>query len=403
MSNDALQTTTQAGASAAPRRRGRRMLKWAVFTLVIWAAFALLLEIAVRLFVPVPVRTYHPWLGTHIRPGVRMRHRSPQAPPEFDQKIAYNREGFRDVEHAPRKAPGTFRIVVLGDSIVEAREVALEQTFCRLLEHRLNEVAPSGTQHFEVINCGTSGAGPLLSYLILRHTPTTQDADLVLMVCFPNDPGDDLRFDAVVERDADGRPYRVPTPPGRLPVPGGVKRWLRSHSRAWSYVGTTLSRAFGRLSGEGAAADVGPGSGRDDFFAARDAPSPQSQRAWNVMADSLDQLDALARRRGARFGLVAVPLGNQIRSRSEWEQGRKVHKLARGEGGAFQEHLDGLVDKGGIALLDLLPTFEAADDSILFFPYDGHLTAQGHRLAAESIQVWLEEAGLLNREPPQAQ
>lgn len=391
--SDEAQTRTS-GAAQVAESRGRRgrWCRLVAFTLVTWAAFALLLEGAVRVFVPAPVRSYHPWLGTHIRGGARLRHLSPQSPPEFDERVAYNREGFRDVEHPLRKPPGTFRIVVLGDSIVEAREVGRKKTFCALLEAHLNASRPPGAARYEVVNCGTSGAGPLLSYLILRHVPTTQDADLVLMVCFPNDPADDVRYDALVERDSGGRPDRVATPRGRLPLPVGVKEFLRAHSRAWTYLGSALSAAGGRLKGQRGIAGT---AGRDDFFAARDEQPPQAPQAWELVGANIGYLDELARQRGARFGLIAVPLGHQIRSRPEWEQGRKVHKLSRGEGAAFQEHLAGIAREIDVAYLDLLPSFEAAAAATLFFPYDGHLTAEGHRLTARVVAQWLAQSHLL--------
>jgi hypothetical protein len=385
-------TPVRATDVAATSRRGMRWPKLVAFTLVTWAAFALLLESAVRLLVPPPIRTYHPWLGTHIRSGAHFRHRSPQDPPEFDQPLVYNRDGFRDVEHRPHKPPGTFRIAVLGDSIVEAREVALEETFCRLLEVQLNQRRPPSAPRYEVVNCGTSGAGPLLAYLILRHMPTTQDADLALLVCFANDPADDLRYDAMVERDAEGRPERVVTPPGRLPIPVGVKELLRRHSRAWTYFGSALSAAGGRLKGQGGAAGA---AARDDFFAARDDASAQSQSAWELVAAGIGQCNDLQRRRGGALALIAVPLGHQIRSRPEWEPGRKVHNLARGEGTGFQQHLADIAERSEIPYLDLLSRFEVAADATVFFPFDGHLTPEGHRLTAQTIADWLDQSDLL--------
>lgn len=400
MSDDAT-THCSTGASAAPARgRVRRWPKFTAFTLVIWIAFALLLEGAVRLFAPAPVRTYHPWLGTHLRGGVSFRHRSARDPAEFDQRLKYNREGFRDVEHTPRKAAGTFRIAVLGDSIVEAREVAVEETFCRLLELQLNRSRSPDAPRYEVVNFGTSGAGPLLSYLILRHMPSAQDADLAIMVCFPNDPADDLRYAALVDRDDAGRPYRVATPRGRVPLPAGLKELLRRHSRAWSYFGSKLSRAGRRLEGDLGAASTGE---RDDFFAARDGDAPRSQRAWELIAANIGHLKDLAMERGARFGLVAVPLGHQIASRPEWEAGRKVHHLERGEGASFQENLADVARRRDVAYLDLLPHFEDADGATLFFPYDGHLTPEGHRRTAQALAEWLLQSDLLRASAPRAE
>jgi hypothetical protein len=51
--------------------------------------------------------------------------------------VTTNSVGLRDVEHALSKPPGTYRIVVLGDSLSEAIQVDREKTFWAELQREL--------------------------------------------------------------------------------------------------------------------------------------------------------------------------------------------------------------------------------------------------------------------------
>jgi len=70
-----------------------------------------------------------------------------------------NGAGLRDNEHTLNKEPGTYRIALLGDSVVEALQVDLNDTFGKILERRLNKANPS--EHYETINfgCGSYSTG----------------------------------------------------------------------------------------------------------------------------------------------------------------------------------------------------------------------------------------------------
>jgi hypothetical protein len=76
---------------------------------------------------------------------------------DFSVHIKTNAEGFRDRERQRDKPPGTVRIALLGDSLVEAIQVPLPKTAGQILETRLN----TGTAgpRFEVLNFGVSNYG----------------------------------------------------------------------------------------------------------------------------------------------------------------------------------------------------------------------------------------------------
>ena len=65
-----------------------------------------------------------------------------------------NTLGWRDVERSRDRQAGVLRVAVLGDSFVEALQVELDSTFCRIAER---ELARRLDRPVEVMNFGRSG------------------------------------------------------------------------------------------------------------------------------------------------------------------------------------------------------------------------------------------------------
>ncbi len=86
---------------------------------------------------------------------------------EFRVPVVANTLGFRDHERTPAKPAGTIRVALLGDSLVEALQVPLEQTAGQLLERRLN--ADRTGPRYEVLNFGISNYG-IGQYLLVWET-----------------------------------------------------------------------------------------------------------------------------------------------------------------------------------------------------------------------------------------
>lgn len=97
---------------------------------------------------------------------------------EFKVHVRINSKGLRDVEHAYEKPPGVYRILILGDSYMEALQVELEQTFARLLEEHLNRYSD---RRIEVINSGVAGWGTDNELLYFRNEGYKYHPDLVLL------------------------------------------------------------------------------------------------------------------------------------------------------------------------------------------------------------------------------
>ena len=81
---------------------------------------------------------------------------------EFKTQIKVNSLGFRDKERTIEKHKNLIRMVVIGDSLVAAHEVAFEKTPAQLLEKYLNEANTKQAlqgKEYEVLNFGVGGFG----------------------------------------------------------------------------------------------------------------------------------------------------------------------------------------------------------------------------------------------------
>lgn len=112
----------------------------------------------------------------------------------------FNSHGFRDYERIYEKRPGVFRILVLGDSYIEALQVQLDESFTAVLEKSLNKNASS--TKFEVLSLGQSGFGTADEYLRYLNFGAAYNPDLVILAFFSgNDFRNNSRF---LDRDRIG-------------------------------------------------------------------------------------------------------------------------------------------------------------------------------------------------------
>jgi len=99
--------------------------------------------------------------------------------------VKINSLGYRDVEHTREKPPGVFRIAVLGDSMIEARQVSIADTFCKQLEKRLSGRPEFGNLKVEVLNFGIGGFGTDQELLTLRLHVLDFSPDLIMLAFGP--------------------------------------------------------------------------------------------------------------------------------------------------------------------------------------------------------------------------
>lgn len=124
-----------------------------------------------------PILFYEP------RPGYHGYFRQEQGSGQ-GAEIEINSHGFRDHEYSEEKDPGTFRIAVLGDSIVWGHGLELEDTFPKQLERLLSE---REDRKVEVLNFGVSGYSTQQEVELYRVKSSRFHPDLVLVGYCLND------------------------------------------------------------------------------------------------------------------------------------------------------------------------------------------------------------------------
>jgi hypothetical protein len=169
-----------------------------------------------------------------------------------------------------------------------------------------------------------------------------------------------------------------------------TRRFLKDSSRAFQWLNfrwNLLRRRFKARFRDDDEARVA--AAPSEAAAARDFRTlpgfPETERL-------LVEMDALARRHGARFHLIYCPPAE------EFLQGKTPSAYDR----AVRAGITDFARRAGIPLLDLAPRFRAETRAghALKFPRDGHWSAEGHRVAAEEILASGMFAG--RREPAQS-
>ncbi len=257
-----------------------------------------------------------------------------------------NRHGFRGPDWSFAKAPGTIRIVLLGDSFTFGEGVKWPDTFAQRLERILSQ---GSSRNIEVLNLGISGWGTTdeINYLAARGADLA--ADLVLVIYVLN--------------DADSA--------------GGLDLW-KEFRETYEATGVLrhsyfLSFAYARIARHLYARRYVDGMVER---AARDEAS------WQTSLAGLTFGRDLVRAWGGRFGVVIFPFMYQLEEDYPF---RSLHsKVSR--------HCE----TNAIPVLDLLPAFTGRRyEALWVHPTDQHPNEIGHRIAAEAIAAFILNSHLL--------
>lgn len=325
-----------------------------------------------QLFMPDPAT------GHRLRPGASTRYTTA----EFSTTIAINAQGVRDDEPIPPKAPDERRVVVLGDSIVFAVQVAQSQTFCEQLERRLN--AHRDGRRYRVINAGVQGYGPAEIVRFFETVAAGFDPDLVLVTTF-------VANDAVEALD---RTWRLDDTRGV-----GERARDDAENRLRRVVRRSMVLQIARQRADQVL---------EQFETRQPAPDrrllsyatplrPDIARGFDLARDAMARLATEVSRRGARLALVQVPARFQL-DQAEFQR-------MRAEVGRFgyQLEIDGASERFasayaplGLPMVDLLEAFRASrHPSRMFFERTVHLTADGHQVAADALMRFIDRQSLL--------
>jgi lysophospholipase L1-like esterase len=360
--------------------------------------------------------------------------------PEFRIHVRTNAAGFRGGPLPGAKAPGTARVLVVGDSFTWGYGVAEDEAYPAVLGRLL--AARTG-RAVEVVNLGIPGAGPLDYRWHLEHTGLALAPDVVVVGLFANDVNDLYQLQRFRTRSPVFALAERPATPGRPPW------WRRTAAAATPTLYTLAGRALRRMEGgrgeaqaaTGAAAAprdpaavaawLGARYGREAEVVARYRALPPATRAgldrvlaggplgqevaarlalgalvdpdaerdtillrsrarraaWAETEGVLADIVRLARGAGARTVLAVLPAAEQV-DRTRWPAlaAAGYHlEPAMLTDTTVPDRTAALAAREHARAVDLVRVFRAHPREGLYYVLDEHWTAAGHRLAAEAL------------------
>ena len=357
------------------------------FSLLIAACAA---EVAVRIAAPQQLIQIRPdlWqpadtVGWMHRPNVTTTMNTG----EGEVHVYTDSAGFR-VGEAGRVEDGG-RVLLLGDSFMEALQVEYEQSLAGLLQARLPEAIG---EPVAIRNAGIDGWGP--SHYVLRagQLLPRDDYRLLIVTVFIGNDIQPARLETI-------RP-RTPTERHHLRLPRGLSKdevivslllpvndALEVRSHAYLLVRNRLQTLRMR-------AGVSPLYMPQEFMR-----SEATSDRWNTFGGIAAEIDSIAAAHGARTLFVLIPAPFQVDER-QFEQYVTGFQIDPADVDLEQPTrlVTEQLTSRGLTMIDALPVFRAAhaEGVKLYGAVDPHLTPAGHeRLAGIVLPA---AAGLLNAE-----
>ncbi|MBA3967397.1 MAG: SGNH/GDSL hydrolase family protein [Nitrospirales bacterium] len=309
-------------------------------------------------------------------------------------------EGNAYVEHPLQKPKGTYRILLLGDSYTEARQVSLENTFGRKVEQQLQSCERLLPHLVEVINFGVPGYGNAEELITLRSRGWAYDPDLVLTMFFSgndlidNFPRAELREPAYIPR-----PY-FHLDQGELKLAYNFQEWsppiLKYRLLLWGVHNFRTLELLNQANRVLAARHIGDSqenlssrAGLADFVYAP-PQTPIHREAWDITEGILKLMHQEVLKHGANFFLVTATSPDQI---DQEERILLKERLATKKLDYPEQRLRALGEIEGFPVLNLLYDFQqyAEQHHAHLHGFSntklgaGHWNEQGHELAAQLI------------------
>lgn len=307
---------------------------------------------------------------------------------QFKQVIRTNSHGMRDREHSIVKAPGTFRILILGDSFMEANQVAFEDSFASLLESELKGKLP-GT--IEIVNASVSGWGTDDELTYLMRYGFEFQPDLVLLgITLHNDIQDNLaqEFHSYMNGELHEKP-RQDIPPVDYVILQ-IKEFLASHSHLYQIILRVKNSSWVQYEGSRLSSHVAA-------LLSKEESNEEVIRGWGMTRLLLRKMKVETEKRGIALIAFMIPLWVQV-SEEQLSIFLAKHQLALTEIvlDKPQLRLKEIGSQENLQTIDLLEVFRAAeqkDPGKLYLLGDGHWTAAGQYLAAKFVSERLTSLG----------
>lgn len=273
--------------------------------------------------------------------------------------VAFNGFGYRDAERSPQPAPGTVRVLALGDSVTFGMGVAQDETFPRQTE-RLLSAARGGP--VEVLNLGMPGYNTLHQLAQLRELGLGLQPKVVVVGFLYND----IELSSA-QKGAAVVPEQKQTLLRKTKSDlNGAWLWLKQHSLFAAWLSPRLGNALRPLGVKG----LGQvGEIKDQYV--------DSNPNWRRMQQALLEMKRLTSERNIELVVMIIPA--MAKFSDDTYPIKEYHQAVA----AFcRAH--------GIKVLDLLPAFWGGDGTQYWISAtDGHPNAQGQKIIAQALAGYL--------------
>ena len=296
-----------------------------------------------------------------------------------------NSLGLRDSEHDLSKAPGTFRVLLLGDSMSMAEGVELTETYIKQFEKKANE--QTLTKKVETINAAIRGYGNDQEVVLFERIGMKFQPDLVILAFFEGNDFEDNRQGSIFQLK-DGElikttPTEESSPKMRYynqqikiqNFPG--YRFLVGHSHLVNflrkkYAAYLTHRAFSTQRSD---QEDRPNEGQNII----------NEADWNLTTQILMRWDADCRKIKSVPLILFIPDINNIRT----------YKKLMSVNLRTDQRMRDFAHANNILFINLADTF-IRDQNVenLYLP-DGHLSPLGHDNTADEIIRFLRDNKIL--------
>lgn len=324
--------------------------------------------------------------------GYGVDHSRFQRPAEFVRDRSVNSLGYHDIEPAERR-PETVRILLLGDSYVEASSVSVQHTVGRQLEKYLNMSDPDSHQ---VISLGKSGWGQRQQYEALEQFGPRLKPDMVITVFLSlndvrNNSEELTRLGLVHDR------HVFTQRPGwsHLELEEAPCLFLKQSelNRFLSYKMAQLLARSRELASRGDIESI-----PFDYLVYRNGYDEAWERAWRRTGQLIAQTQALASALSADYYVVSAstPHGVKGQERGVKWLSRTYPAMTAHEWDLNQpdRRLSQICRGSGIAFVLLEPRFREETNRTgtpMHWRIDGHWNVEGNRFAGQVIAGFIRQ------------
>ena len=261
--------------------------------------------------------------------------------------VEINSRGLRDREYPLAKPPGTFRIVMLGDSTTFGWALPLEDTSAKILERKLNAARAVDGRRFEVINAGVGNYDTVQEVEFFETEVRAYHPDLTILVFYINDPE---------------------------PVPAAKGGFLVRNSYTAAFLASRFDVALRR---------IGLLPAWESYYA---SPYDDKSPGFQACRAALESLAHSARTGGGGLLVALLPELRRINGAAYPFQSehRKIRSLLAAQDVPAIDLIEGLKDRG-------------PESGLWISRFDDHPNARANALVAEQLQDWLMKSPLAPR------